>query len=50
VHEAALLGRGQHRDRVRWARRHEVRALERIDGDVDLGRGLGPHPDLLADV
>ena len=36
VQQAALLGRGQHGDGIRRAGRAEVRAFERIDGDVDL--------------
>ena len=58
MQQAAALRRGQHRDRVRRAGRAQVRAFERIDGDVhfveahrprtvDLG---GVHlADLLAD-
>jgi hypothetical protein len=39
VGQAALLGRGQDRDRVALAVGDEVRALERVDRDVDLGSG-----------
>jgi hypothetical protein len=35
VEEAALLGRGEDRDRAGLAVGDEVRALERVDGDVD---------------
>ena len=47
VEQAALLGGGQHRDRVGRARGAEVRALEGIDRDVDRVAALA---DLLADV
>ena len=36
VEQAALLGRGEHRDGVGLADGDQVRALERIDRDVDL--------------
>ena len=36
VEKAALLGRGQHGDRVGQAHGDEIGALERIDSDVDL--------------
>jgi hypothetical protein len=54
VNKTALLGGGEHRDRVGQAESHEVRALEWIDRDVDL-RGRPPvvvvvFADLLADV
>jgi hypothetical protein len=50
VGEAALLRRGEDRDRVALAVGHEVRALERIDRDVDLGDVVLVVPaDLLAD-
>ena len=49
VQEAALVGGGEHGDRVRLAGRAEVGALERIDGDVDLGIVGHLPPDLLAD-
>ena len=52
-----MLGRGEHGDRVRRAGRAQVRALERIDRDVDLRAAPRPrrpspwrHADLLADV
>ena len=52
--EAALLRRGEDRDRAGLAVGDEVRALERVDGDVDLGdvrrSGRRPPADLLADV
>ena len=52
VGEPARLGRGEHGDRAALAGRDEVRALERIDRDVD--RRDAPSslvaPDLLADV
>jgi hypothetical protein len=55
VQQAAALGRRQHRDGVGRAGGAEVRALERIHGDVDLRveaavRRLVRHADLLADV
>ena len=56
MQQAALLGRGQHRDRVGGAGRAQVRAFERIDGDVDLvalaavAVVLLRQADLLADV
>ena len=51
VGQAALLGRGEDGDRVRLAVGDEVRALERVDGDVDLGDVVVVAPaDLLADV
>ena len=33
----AALGDRDHRDRVRLPERRQARALERVDGDVDLG-------------
>ena len=49
--QEATAGRGrQHRDRTRRAGRAEVRALERIDRDVDLGVLLAAAADVLADV
>ena len=36
------LGDGDHRDRVRLADRRERGALERVDGNVDLGRDSVP--------
>ena len=58
MQQAAARGGGQHRDRVRRAGGAQVRALERVDGDVDLRERDGGaaalervrHPDLLADV
>ena len=51
------MRRREHRDRVRRAGRAQVRALERIDGDVDLRKAAGRpvaqrvrQADLLADV
>ena len=46
-HRAALRQR-DHRQRVGHPQRGQARALQRIDGDVDLGRG--PVADLLAVV
>ena len=43
VEQAAALGGGEHRDRVRGAGGAEVGALERIDRDVDLGRAVVPR-------
>ena len=42
----SALGDGDHGDRVRHAERRQARALERVDGDVDLGPGA--VADLLA--
>jgi hypothetical protein len=39
MQQAALLGRREHRKRVGRAGRAQVRAFERIDGDVDLWIG-----------
>ena len=54
VEQAAALGRREDGDRVGLAVGDEVRALERIDGDVDRGRRLAGldalSADLLADV
>ena len=56
VQQAAPLGRGQHGNRVRRARRAQVRPLERIDRDVNCRiaplatfRVVG-QADLLADI
>ena len=51
VGQAALLGRGEDRDRAGLAGRHEVGPLERVHGDVDLldARAV-VAADLLADV
>ena len=55
VQQAAFVGRGQHRDGIGRAGGAQVRALERIDGDVDLVVGaalavaLAGQADLLAD-
>ena len=56
VQQAALFRRGEHRNRIRRAGRAQVRAFERIDGDVHLVP-LAPVrivflglADLLADV
>ncbi len=56
VQQSTLLGRRQHRDRVRLAGRAQVRALERVDRDVDARVGhafaavlLRRETDLLAD-
>ena len=48
VEEAAALGRGEDRDRVRAALRDGVRALERIDRDIDFRSNTSA--DLFADV
>src|SRR5690606_34560272 len=56
VKETAFVRRGQHGNRVRRAGRAQVRAFQRIDGDVDLRKGdalpfrLVRQADLLADV
>ena len=53
VDQAARLGRGEDRDGVGLPVGDEVRALERVDRDVDVGPGVAPAPcpaDLLADV
>ena len=59
VQQTAALGRREHGDRVGGAGRAEVRAFQRIDGDVDFGAARRPrgrailrvrHADLLADV
>jgi len=53
VDQAALLRGGEDRDRAGLAVGDEVRPLERVDGDVDLGVVLDtrrrPAPDRLAD-
>ena len=36
MEQPAFFGCGQHRDRIRRARRAQIRAFERIDGNVDL--------------
>ncbi len=41
VEHRAALGDGDHRDRVRLSERRQARALERVDGHVDLGPGAG---------
>ena len=48
VEQAALLGDGDHRQRVGQVLGGDRRAFERVERDVDLGPGLGP--DLLADI
>ena len=53
VDEAARFGRGEDGDRPRLAVGDEVRALERVDRDVDGGRGVvlrAAPSDALADV
>ncbi len=47
VQQRAVLGHGQGGDGARHVLGAQRRAFERIDGDVDLGAGLGA--DLLAD-
>ena len=47
VQQRALRAEREHRERVGLAVRGQVRALERVDGDVDL---LAAPADLLADV
>ncbi len=49
VQQTALVGGGEHGDRVRLAGGAEVGALERIDGDVDLRLVGQLRADLLAD-
>ena len=44
VQQPALLGRREHGDGVRRAGRAEVRAFERIDGDVDLADSARRRP------
>ena len=56
VQQPALVGGRQHGNGIGRAHRAEIRALERIDGDVDLvvgaavAVGLAGQADLLADV
>ena len=49
VEEAARLRRGEHRHRIRLAARDEVRALERVDRDVDGDVAWAALADRLAD-
>ena len=44
MQQPAALGRREHGDRVRRAGRAQVRAFERIDGDVDFGEAHRPGP------
>jgi len=53
MEQAATFGRGQDSQRIRRSGGAQIRALERIDGDVDWrirARRAVSHPDLLANV
>ena len=50
MQQAAALGRGQHRDGVRRAGRAQIRAFERIDGDVHFVEARRPRLAALGGV
>src|SRR5262249_60698080 len=55
VEHPAAFGRGQHRNRVGRSRGAQVRAFERVNGDVNFGIAVGvtvfrAHPYAFADV